>query len=131
MMASPLGKKLQIKAGLTLHALNTPDDLKSWLSQELAPTIVDFAPVEKPAAILMFVRNRVQVEQTVFPLLKNLTDKCLVWLVYPKGTSGVETDISRDILWKLIEPLGWRPARMVALDNVWSCMRFSPITTIG
>ena len=77
--------------------------------------------------MLIFVKHKAQLEQTAFPLLAKLDGSYPVWLAYPKGTSGVETDINRDILWKLLEPQGWRPARMVALDDVWSCMRFSPI----
>lgn len=130
-MGTSLAKKLQLKPGVSLQVVNSPEELKARLVMELAPTQVEFNPAEKPAAVLIFVRNRVQVEQTVFPLLADLTGQCLVWLVYPKGTSGVETDINRDILWKLLEPLGWGPARMVALDDVWSCMRFSPISIKG
>lgn len=48
----------------------------------------------------------------------------LAWAAYPKGGSKVSTDLNRDILWKLIELLGWRPVRMVALDETWSAMRF-------
>ncbi len=126
-MTTPLGTKLQIKPGIRLHVLNVPENLKFWLPQELSPTPVEFNLMEKPAAVLVFIRNKDELEQFVIPLLAGLTDKCLVWLVYPKGTSGVETDISRDVLWKLLEPQGWRPARMVALNEVWSCMRFSPL----
>ena len=48
----------------------------------------------------------------------------LACAAYSKGGSKVPTDLNRDILWKLIEPLGWRPVRMVALDATWSAMRF-------
>lgn len=37
---------------------------------------------------------------------------------------GQPTDLNRDILWNLVEPAGWRPVRMVALDETWSAMRF-------
>jgi hypothetical protein len=81
---------------------------------------------EKPAAILLFIRTMEQLENLVFPVIPKLGAECIFWLAYPKGTSGVETDLNRDILWKLVEPTGWSPVRMVALDDVWSCMRFRP-----
>lgn len=55
----------------------------------------------------------------------------LVWLAYPKGGSGIETDVNRDILWEALKPTEWRPVRQVALDDVWSAMRFRPATDVG
>jgi len=37
-----------------------------------------------------------------------------------------KTDVNRDKLWPVLDPLGWRPVRMVAIDEVWSAMRFRP-----
>jgi hypothetical protein len=50
----------------------------------------------------------------------------LLWVAYPKGSSGVKTDVNRDRLWQALEPTGWRPVRQVALDETWSAMRFRP-----
>lgn len=38
----------------------------------------------------------------------------------------VDPDLSRDILWKLLEKKGLRPVAAVAIDDVWSAMRFRP-----
>jgi hypothetical protein len=39
----------------------------------------------------------------------------------------VKTDVNRDKLWKMIEPIGWQPVRQIALDEVWSAMSFKPV----
>ncbi len=126
-MASTLGQKLQIKPGVAITAVNTPDDVRSWLPGELPDNAISFNPAGSPSALLVFVKTKVEVEQTALPLLSGSFLYSPVWLLYPKGSSGVLTDLSRDILWKMMEPHGWRPARMVALDDVWSAMRFSPL----
>ena len=54
-----------------------------------------------------------------------------LWIAYPKGTSGVKTDVNRDRLWEALRPTGWRPIRQVALDEVWSAMRFRPADEVG
>lgn len=124
-MTVPLEKRLQIKPDSILHILNVPDDVKPWLGLLLINTRVEFTLAEHMSALLIFIRNRDELEKSAFPVLSKLDEKCLLWLAYPKGTSGVATDINRDILWKLLAVKGWRPARMVALDDIWSCMRFS------
>jgi hypothetical protein len=126
-MASSLGQKLQIKPGVAISIVNAPDDVKTRLPMELPENPLLFGSVNPSSALLIFVKSKAEVEQTVFPILAGDNNFPQVWLLYPKGTSGVKTDLSRDILWKLVEPQGWGPARMIALDEVWSAMRFTPI----
>jgi len=49
----------------------------------------------------------------------------LAWIAYPKA-SQMGTDLNRDILWKLVKPMGIRPVRQVSVDDTWSAMRFRP-----
>lgn len=126
-MASSLGQKLQIKPNVTIAVVNVPEDLKSRLPQELPDNPIAYTEIKSPAALMIFVKTKAEVEHVVFPLLAQSKEFSPVWLLYPKGTSGVPTDVSRDILWKLMEPQGWGPARMIALDEIWSAMRFTPI----
>ncbi len=55
----------------------------------------------------------------------------LVWIAYPKGTSKVKADVNRDSLWEAVKATGWRPVRLIALDEVWSVMRFRPEEKVG
>lgn len=126
-MASTLGQKLQIKPGIPVSVVNAPEDVKDHLPGELLDNPVDFERSSSPCALMVFIKNKSDVEQVVLPVLKGSTIYSPVWLLYPKGTSGVATDVSRDILWKMMEPHGWGPARMIALDEIWSAMRFTPI----
>lgn len=124
-MASSLSQKLQIKPGVEIDIIHTPDELKDSLRRELSQNPLEFDPSEAVCAVLIFLKNLAEVEAVALPTLGNLDGTFPVWLLYPKGTSGVSTDINRDILWKTLEPLGWRPARMIALDEIWSFMRFT------
>ena len=36
------------------------------------------------------------------------------------------TDLHRDSLWEALKPTGWRPVTQVAIDDVWSALRFRP-----
>lgn len=48
-----------------------------------------------------------------------------LWLVYPKGN---RISLNRDSLWRLMADYGVRPITQVAVDEVWSALRFRPLT---
>ena len=43
------------------------------------------------------------------------------WVAYPKAN---RTDINRDSLWPILAEYGMRPNSQVAIDDVWSALRF-------
>ena len=47
-----------------------------------------------------------------------------LWVVYPKGNRA---DINRDTLWPMVAVYGLRPITQVAIDDVWSGLRFRPL----
>lgn len=49
----------------------------------------------------------------------------VLWLVYPKGN---RIALNRDSLWRLMADYGVRPITQVAVDEVWSALRFRPLT---
>lgn len=49
----------------------------------------------------------------------------LTWVAYPKG-GQLGTDLSRDSLAATLADDGIRPVRQVAIDEVWSALRFRP-----
>ncbi len=48
----------------------------------------------------------------------------VVWVAYPKGG---RTDINRDSLWPIVGEFGVRPSGQVAIDDVWSALRFRAV----
>ncbi len=47
-----------------------------------------------------------------------------LWVAYPKGNRA---DLNRDTLWPLLAEHGLRPIGQVAVDAVWSALRFRPL----
>jgi len=48
----------------------------------------------------------------------------VLWIAYPKGN---RSDINRDSVWPIVAELGLRPIGQVAVDEVWSALRFRPL----
>ena len=49
----------------------------------------------------------------------------LTWVSYPKS-GQLGTDLNRDSLASLLAGSGVQPVRQVAIDGVWSALRFRP-----
>jgi hypothetical protein len=47
-----------------------------------------------------------------------------LWIAYPKGNRA---DINRDSVWPILSEHGFRPVSQVAIDDVWSALRFRPL----
>jgi len=82
-------------------------------------------------AILLFVKSLDEASQLTPDAARRVRTGGLLWVAYPKGTSGVKTDVNRDKLWPVLSKIDWRPIRQVALDDIWSAMRFRPSAEVG
>ena len=79
----------------------------------------------------LFAEDRNELERFIDQVLKAIEHDAILWISYPKGGSGVETDLNRDKLWKALSNRGIRPVAQVSIDNVWSAMRFRPTDEVG
>jgi hypothetical protein len=111
-----LAKKLNLAPGTKVRVVGAPRD-------------VDLGDVEigtaKAEAVLVFVKTLADVDRKCRPLIEAAKADRIAWAAYPKaGQMG--TDLNRDVLWKRLLKSGVQGVRQVALDEVWSAMRFRP-----
>ena len=121
-----LKKKLQLKAATDLLLLHAPEEVATALLEE--GVAVRHAG-EIPAtgahnAVLLFVQHRQQLEQEAPLAAALLKPGGLLWIAYPKKSSGTETDLTRDEGWRTLAELEYEPVRQVALNAIWSALRF-------
>jgi hypothetical protein len=120
-----LSKKFQLKAGQSLMLVNPPAGYENFLASEAIHVS------ESADAVLLFVNSLAELEQIVPPAFRSSSEDALVWVAYPKGSSGVKTDLNRDKLWDALKTTGWRPVRQIAMDHIWSALRFRPAEKVG
>ena len=53
-----------------------------------------------------------------------LAQPATLWVAYPKANRA---DINRDSLWPILAEYSLRPIGQVAIDEVWSALRFRPL----
>ena len=130
-MANPLLiKKLLIKPGMRLAILNPPAGYVEHLG-----TLPEGAQITHDAGgvldfVQLFIKNRGEYERLGADALRAVKPDGLLWICYPKKTSGVESDLDRDVVWKMLEPTGLRPVTQIAIDDVWSALRFRPVEKV-
>src|SRR5512136_2696302 len=125
-MSTTLAQKLQIKSG-KLIVLNAPPGYAEQLAKEFKDLTVSTRAAGQAEAVLLFVNSLAEVDKLTHKAGKLVKPEGMLWIAYAKGTSKVKTDVNRDRLWAAVQPIGWQPIRQIALDEVWSAMRFKPM----
>lgn len=125
---SELLKKFNVKDQTSMLLWNRPDEFLS-VQEEWSKTldILESPPDEPTDFLLVFVKDRQQLEENKPLIQKNMDPKGLIWIAYPKKTSKkYKSDISRDDFWEGLRDLGLEPVRQIAIDDDWSALRFRP-----
>jgi hypothetical protein len=85
----------------------------------------------KNGNILHFVNNNKEYLNFLNNSLKNVESDSVLWIAYPKGSSGIKTDINRDKLMQTAEGFGITTVTAIAINETWSALRFRPIERVG
>jgi hypothetical protein len=73
---------------------------------------------------LLFVRAQSELRKT-FPRLRDrLESNGALWVSWPKKTSGVETDLSENIIREFGLAAGLVDVKVCAVDETWSGLKF-------
>ncbi|MDI1481204.1 YdeI/OmpD-associated family protein [Polyangium sp. y55x31] len=123
---SSLSKKLQIKPNSRVLVLGAPDGRAELL--EPLPQGASLSTLARGSfdVVLFFVEKAKELEKGGLKAISAVRDGGVLWIAYPKKSSGVETDLTRDVGWKVIEEAGWGGVAQVAIDETWSALRFKP-----
>jgi hypothetical protein len=121
-----LAKKMYLTPGIQVPCVNLPfdldfDDLLPWASDlETAKSMVKDGKV---ASFFVFAENSKQLKSQISKLASCWEDKVNFWVFYPKKPN-LNTDLSRDVTWKLMREKGMSGTRQVAVGESWSCLYY-------
>lgn len=131
MAKTPLIKKLRMQPGQRMLIINAPEDYIDQVGD--LPEGVEVA--EKPAGtfdfVQLFVKTLADLRSNSPAALEAVKYDGLLWMSYPKKSSKLESDLSRDMIWAEVAESGWRPVPQVSVDDVWSAMRLRPAEKVG
>lgn len=108
--------KLQTK-DIPVCILNAPKDFTFT-----GPTAKD---PKTAKALLLFIKNADELRAKIAPAVAAARRDAITYIAYPKA-GQLGTDLSRDSLWTMLQGQDIKPVRQIALDDVWSALRFRP-----
>ncbi len=90
----------------------------------LPPGLVLMREPQAPIHVIqVFIRDMAGLEKVLADLHPYLTPKVPVWVSYPKGTSGMKTDLNRDIIWTYAKTVSMAATSIFSIDPTWSALR--------
>ena len=120
---SPLAKKLKLQPGLRAAVLNPPDgylkELKhdSDISQKLNGQF-DW--------IQVFAKNKKELDALAPKAISALKPASILWLSFPKGSSKLQTDLTRDKGWGILHGVDLKFITLISVNENWSAFALRP-----
>ena len=125
MSSESLIEKLQLKDEKNLLIQGLPSSIeKQFIKLSFAKNLTPLLKSRKIDFALVFAVSQQQLKGILKEVLPSLQPAAKLWIAYPKLTSKIASDLTRDASWEFIDQYGFEGVRSIALDNVWSAMRF-------
>jgi hypothetical protein len=117
----PLVTKLGIKPGQRLALVGAP---RGFALQGLP----DDTRMEGPGAreidfVMLFVSSRAELVRGFKREGPRLVSNGMLWVCWPKKSSGVKTDMTEDVVREVVLPEGWVDVKVCAVDDTWSGLK--------
>jgi hypothetical protein len=120
---TPLPKKLGIKAGFRVELANAPAEVRAKLREALAEChfvkqadTLDF--------VMLFTKSRAELTNEFVRMAKRLAPAGMLWISWPKKSSGVATDLDENVIRQIGLDTGLVDVKVCAVTEVWSGLKF-------
>lgn len=118
-------EKLQLKDEKNLLIQGLPSTIeKQFIKLSFAKNITPLLKIKKIDFALVFAISKNQLKVILRDVLPSLNENAKLWIAYPKLTSKIVSDLSRDCNWECVAQMDYEGVRMISLDHVWCAMRF-------
>ncbi len=131
MASTKLLKKLRMQPGQRALILNAPAGYLDELGPLPEGVEVADQSGEEFDFVHLFAKNLAELEKLAPMAVEAVRHDGLFWVSYPKRSSKVESDLSRDVVWNTVAKTGLRAVTQVSVNDVWSAIRFRPPEMVG
>lgn len=121
---TPLPNKLGIKDDFRIALLRIPDDVKAELRDALAKCRIQRIASKDLDFIFLFAKSRAGLERDLFPAAQALAPAGMLWISWPKKSSGVSSDLDENIVRQSGLATGLVDVKVCAVTHIWSGLKF-------
>ena len=104
--------------------LHVPDEVKTELSGALAKCRIRNIANGNLDFIFLFAKSRAWLELELWPAAKALAPAGMLWIAWPKKSSGVATDLTENVVRQSGLDAGLVDVKVCAVTDVWSGLKF-------
>ena len=121
---TPLWKKLGYKTGMSAYVDGGPSNYSSLLTLP-ADVVVTWLPRAKSEMefVHLFATSASKLKSKLESYWKRIVPGGVIWVSWPKKSSGVTSDITEDTIRDLALPMGLVDVKVCAVDEVWSGLK--------
>ena len=122
--STPLPKKLGIKENSRVAFVNAPDGFAAYLGP-LPERAEIVTRLTKPLdLVLLFVTAERALARDFAKLADKLATSGMIWIAWPKKSSGVATDLSFERVQRIGLDAGLVDVKICAINETWSGLKF-------
>jgi len=119
---TPLPKKLGIKDGFNVRLIDAPSDVVSELKSSLEKCLRDANdPLD---FVILFTKSSTALRTEFSAIARALAPAGMIWVSWPKKSSGVPTDLNENIVREIGLAAGLVDVKVCAVTDIWSGLKF-------
>jgi hypothetical protein len=131
MGSTGLLKKLRMQPGHRALILNAPAGYLDELGELPEGVEVEEQLDGTFDFVQVFAKDLAELERLAPLAADAVAYDGLLWVSYPKKSSKMESDLTRDVVWQEVAKTGLRAVSQISVDDVWSAIRFRPPEKVG
>jgi len=121
-----VAKKLLIKPGQRWLLYNAPANYLAVLNPLPDGVEITYTADGSVNGIQLFAVNSTELATSLKHIQPVLKADTVLWIIYPKKSSGIATDLEMMGSWTEPAKYGLRPVASAAVDSTWTALRFRP-----
>lgn len=125
-MPTTLAQKLKLKPKQRAVVVNAPDGYIEELGALPEGVEMGTKLSGKFDWVQLFVKNKAELQKRFPAAVKALRPESMLWISYPKGTSKIQTDLTRDKGWEVLKGADLMWVNLVSVNDTWSAFALRP-----
>lgn len=120
----PLAGKLGITEGTVVSLMDAPEDFAAQLGRLPRGVALREGLRRRSDLVVWFVRSQRDMRRRLGPIAARAAESP-VWIAWPKKSSGVESDLTQQVVRRTAEAAGMVDYKITAIDPTWSGLLFT------
>lgn len=126
MAGATLRHKMRLKTGMAAGVVHAPPGYIEKLAAPKGTSVKTDLKAGPFDWLQIFVRSQPELDALAGRLMSALKPQGLLWLSFPKGTSKIQTDLTRDRGWDALKGLPLKWINLISVDDTWSAFALRP-----